>query len=154
MIGKLFSALETAFQPHSGDSSGHDEHAMHLAAAVLMVEVTRSDHEVSPAEEAKLIELIRRRFSLDREETEELIGIAHGEVADSVSLHPFTRRLTDALTLEERIHLVELLWELAFADGRIDKYEEHLIRHLAELLYVPHAAFIRAKHRAERTVGA
>lgn len=127
---------------------------MQLAAAVLMVEVMRSDHEVSAEEEAKLIELIRRHFDLDQEETEELVRVAHGEVQEAVSLHPFTRRLTDSLDLDQRAHLIELLWELAFADARIDTYEEHLIRHVAELLYVPHSAFIRAKHRAaERSSG-
>ena len=55
---------------------------------------------------------------------------------------------------EEKNHIVELLWEVAYADGELDKYEEHLVRKLADLIYVPHRSFIRAKHRAKARLGA
>ena len=148
MIGKLLRNLVAAAGPDEPGRAGSDEHTLRLAAAVLMVEVMRADHELAPEEEVKLVELIRRRYALDAEETGELVRLAHGEARNAVSLHGFTRRLTDSLGMSERTHIVELLWELAFADGRVDRYEEHLVRQIAEWLYVPHTAFIQAKHRA------
>ena len=148
MLAKLFRTIDAAIRPNEPGRTGHDEHAMQLAAAVLMVEVMRADHEMAEEEETKLVELIRRRYDLDAEETDDLVRLAHGEAHNAVSLHGFTRQLTDNLDVNERTHIVELLWELAFADGRIDRYEEHLVRQIAEWLYVRHTAFIRAKHRA------
>ena len=68
----------------------------------------------------------------------------------SVSLYEFTSRLNEELSPEEKADTVEMLWRVAFADGRLDKYEEHLIRKAADLLHVPHRRFIRAKLKAER----
>ena len=69
---------------------------------------------------------------------------------EAVSLYEFTNRLNDELTPEDKTGIVEMLWRVAFADGRIDKYEEHLVRKAADLLYVPHRRFIRAKLKAGR----
>ena len=154
MLARLFRALDEALKPDAPGRGTHAEHVLQLAAAVLMVEVMRADHELSPQEEEKLVELVQRRYVLDADETGDLIRLARGEADRAVSLNRFTRQLTDNLDVDERAHIVELLWELAFADGRIDRYEEHLVRQIAEWLYVPHAAFIRAKHRAAERLGA
>lgn len=148
MLRKLFRTLDAAMRPDEAGRSARDEHMLQLSAAVLMIEVMRADHELAEEEEAKVVELIQRRYALDAEETQDLVRLAHGEADNAVSLHGFTRQLTDNLDVDERAHIVELLWELAFADGRIDRYEEHLVRQIAEWLYVPHTAFISAKHRA------
>ena len=147
MIKQLLRTLDAAFRPDQG-STPHSEHELRLAAAVLMIEVMRADHHLAPEEEVHLVQLIRRHFDLDDEEARDLITIAHGEADNAVSLHGFTRRLTDSLDVDERGHIVELLWELAYADEHIDRYEEHLVRQIAEWLYVPHTSFVRARHRA------
>lgn len=147
MITKLLRTLESAFRPDQ-DAAPRSEHELRLAAAVLMIEVMRADHHLAPEEETKLVQLIRRHFDLDDEDARDLIAIAHGEADNSVSLQGFTRQLTDSLDVNERGHIVELLWELAYADEHIDRYEEHLVRQIAEWLYVPHSSFIRARHRA------
>lgn len=154
MIAALKQALSDIFGPQNTPSSTDDAHEMRLAAAALMVEVMRTDHETAEEEELRIIALIRDSYDLDERETQALIDLAHEEARAAVSLNTLTRRLTDNLETEDRARLVELLWDVAYADGRIDKYEEHLIRRIAELLYLPHAAFIRAKHRAAERSGA
>ena len=149
MIKKLLSTLDAAFRPDQGDTP-HGEHELRLAAAVLMIEVMRADHHLAPEEETSLVQLIRRHFDLGDDEARDLIAIAQGEADNAVSLHGFTRQLTDSLDVNEREHIVELLWELAYADEHIDRYEEHLVRQIAEWLDVPHSSFIRARHRAAR----
>ena len=154
MIGTLLEKIEAALSPPASRPPDHSEHVLQLAAAVLMVEVMRADHHMAAEEEDRLAQLISGRFGLDNEETADLIRLAHGEADQAVSLHGFTRQLTDSLDVGERTHVIELLWELAYADGHIDKYEEHLIRQIAEWMYVPHTAFVRARHRAaERAPG-
>lgn len=152
MIAALKRALADIFNPALAEASADLGHELRLAAAALMVEVMRADHFAADEEERRIIELIRSSYSLDDGETAALLDLARREADAAVSLNSLTRRLTDALTVEERANIVELLWQIAFADGRIDKYEEHLVRRIAELLYVPHAAFIRAKNRAAKLI--
>ena len=87
-------------------------------------------------------------FHLEPDEIEKLLTIAKDEVDRAISLHEFTKNVNEALDPEEKVTVIELLWQVAVADKVIDKYEEYFIRKIADLLYVPHKAYIRAKHRA------
>ena len=87
-------------------------------------------------------------FGLDADSAAALVENAERTVEESVSLYEFTRRLNDEATPAEKVEIIEMLWRVAFADGRLDKYEEHLVRKAADLLHVPHRRFIRAKLRA------
>ncbi len=145
MIQRLLNYLDSR---RSARDTGSVERALRLSAAVLMVETMRADFTEAPEERDRIVTLIEDTYGLDRQEAEDLILLAEAEADRAVSLHEFTRRLTDHLDAAEREQLVELLWDLAYADGRIDKYEEYLVRRIADLLYVPHSGFIRAKHRA------
>jgi len=143
---RISKLLSDGFAP-SSEEQGTGE-GVRLAAAVLMVEVMRADFEASEVERASIRDLLRQHFSLDDAEVGELVGRAERRARESTSLRGFTRRLVDRLDAQERERLLELLWSLAYVDGRIDKYEEHLLRRIADLLYLPHSAFIRAKLRA------
>ena len=113
-----------------------------------MIELMGADFEATPEERERILELVGERYDLTTAETHDLVELAEAEAAEATSLQQFTRELTENLEMEDREHLVELLWDVAYADGRVDKYEEHLLRRIAGLLYVSHAAFIRTKHRA------
>lgn len=125
------------------------EQRYRLAAAALLVEVSRADYEVKAIERRAVADAVRRAFGLSTAATEELIRLAEAQSEASTSLYQFTRLINDHFSPEEKEQMVEMLWEVAFADGAVDKYEEHLVRKIAELVYVPHRAFIRAKHRAQ-----
>ncbi|MEN8175771.1 MAG: TerB family tellurite resistance protein [Pseudomonadota bacterium] len=148
MIKRLFKAFDSVLQPVAGENERKQEHDLQIAAVVLMVEVMRADHEVSDTERDRVLSIAGQRFALDDEETRELMELAHQEADVSVSLHRHTRQLTEGLEMAQRVHLVEHLWEVVFADGIVDRHEEHLVRRIADLLYVPHSQFIKAKHRA------
>jgi uncharacterized tellurite resistance protein B-like protein len=126
-----------------------DEAAVPMAATMLLLEVAWADHDISADE----LELIRRAvttlFELPGPLLDDVIARAHADHENETSLYPFTRVLNDALSLEEKTGLVTELWRLAYADDIADKYEEHRIRHIAELLHVPHSQFIAAKLRAK-----
>ncbi len=93
--------------------------------------------------------LISQRFTLTDNETEQLIQLAEQEAEQAIDYHCFTSLINTHFSAEEKVDIVEHLWQIAYADGQINKYEDHLVRKISELIYVPHSAFIAAKHRAE-----
>ncbi len=129
------------------DTQGEDSEAMslELAAASLLIEVSKSDYKEEPAEVDKIHQLLIQHFDLSDDDIDDFMARAHKQNQDSTSLYPFTRYINDNCSNEEKFHLVKALWEVAAEDGEIDKYEEHLIRKIAELIYLPHRDFIRAK---------
>lgn len=124
------------------------DHALRLASAALLVEVTRADHEIHGAERESVMTSLERLFGLPREEVATLLDLAEKEIEQTADLYQFTSLVHQSFTLPQKIQVVELLWRVVFADGVMDKYEEATVRKIAELLYIPHADFIAAKHRA------
>lgn len=123
--------------------------SLELAAAALLVEVARADYHVADDEEAMIGELLRSTLDLSADEVASLIELAHEHSRDAVGLHPFTSVVHERFDPEEKRRLFECLWRVAFADGRIDQYEEHMLRRIAELLHVPHRDFIQTKLRVQ-----
>ena len=93
--------------------------------------------------------LLRSTFDLDDQGLTALEGLAAERSSDAVSLHEFTRVIVDACEPEERCQLIGLMWQVAFSDDHLDKYEEHLIRKVADLLYVSHSDLMRMKHQVK-----
>ena len=125
-------------------------HRLQLASAALMVEVLHADDNVVEAEENELRRILEQRFELSQAEVAALIELAHDEKHAATDYYAFTSLLNEHYSQQQKIDLIEDLWRLAFADDELDRYEEHLLRRLAELLHVPHADFIRTKHRQEK----
>ena len=120
-----------------------------LAVAILLVEVARADFHIDPSERDEIRGVLASAYGIDPVRAAELVAGAERAAEEAVSLYDFTRRLNDELTPREKTTIIEMLWRIAFADGRIDKYEEHVVRRAADLLNVPHRRFIRAKLAAE-----
>ena len=127
------------------------EHRLQLSSAALMVEILHADDQVTEQEEAKIRQLIKQRFKLSASEIEDLIELAHNEKHEATDYYAFTSLLNEHYSQQQKIKLVEDLWQLAYADGHLDKYEEHLVRRLADLLHIPHQDFIRTKHKTLKT---
>jgi uncharacterized tellurite resistance protein B-like protein len=120
-----------------------------LAAAALMIEVATIDEDFDDKETAALTAELRRQFELDNATLHKLVERARAERNDATSLYQFTRLVNDAFTAEEKCLLLLGMWRVAFADGDLNKYEEHIIRRVSELIYVPHTDFIRTKRAAK-----
>lgn len=129
------------------EDSQDEEHALQLATATLLVEISRADTHIRDEERAAIVSTIEQAFDLSREETEELVELAESEADNATSLYQFTRLLNKHFSREQRRHIVELLWQVAFADFHIDKYEEYFVRKIADLLHVSHVDYIRAKRK-------
>ena len=126
----------------------HSAHGRHLAAAALLIEVARADYGFDPREQLALQEALRRSFDLSHAEIETLLALAEAEAREATSSYAFTRLINEEYSDEEKSDLLRAMWSVAFADGEVDKYEEHLIRKIAGLIYVPHQEFIRTRLQA------
>jgi uncharacterized tellurite resistance protein B-like protein len=125
------------------------ESALRLATAILMVEVARADHVFEKSELVRMLALIESHFALSPEHAADLIDSAAESAADIVHLHDFTQLLHKHLTDREKARIVGLLWQVAYADGRLDKYEDSLVLKISDLLYVSRGRVMRLKHDAE-----
>lgn len=134
----------------SPDDSKPSEHQLHLAAAALLFEVSRSDHSIDDAERDKITSLVESVLDLSKQETQEILELAEQEAHESTSLHSFTSLINEHWDVEQKLRLAESLWQVAFADDRLDDHEVHLMRKIQRLLYLPHKPFIAARMRAKK----
>lgn len=135
--------------PQGGESSAH---TLELATAVLMVEVARADGHLDEAETEAVMRALRSRFTLSGQEVADLFELARERSEHSHDLYSFTEALNRALDEPQRIRIFQMLWEMAWADGRADDHEAHLLRRLADLLHIRHGDAIGAKLRAQAAV--
>ena len=126
-----------------------DEKTSIKACIALLLETSMADEVLEESELSALKETLIKDFNISEEEITELIEISKQNVDDSTSLYEFTRDINDNFDSNERIKLIESMWKIAYADGNIDKYEEHIIRKVSSLIYVAHSDFIQAKLNAK-----
>ena len=123
----------------------NDEQILHLASAVLLLEVSRADFDIQDEELISIAQSLSERFNFSDNEANNLIKLARTEQDSHVSIHPFIKIINDSCSAEEKKILLEDLWRVAYADDKLDKYEEYQIRKVADLLYIPHSVFIQTK---------
>lgn len=145
MITRFIESLRESLEPR--DTLPDTVIALQRAVAVLLVDVAKADWVDEPEERRTIGAVLQSHFALGSEEAETLIDEAEKLQDIEASLHAHLATLNAQWSVEQRVRLVDELWSVAFADGELSKYEEHTIRRLANLLHVPHADFIKAKHR-------
>lgn len=145
MINKLSRFFERHLQPANGVASEFTPHQKQLAIAALLVEVAMADHQVSDSELLRLSQALTQKFALTADEIEALISNARAETDHATSLHQFTLLVNQHCDLNEKFALVKAMWEMAYADGELHKYEDYTIRKVADLIHLSHSDFIRAK---------
>jgi len=146
----LFDALV----PHAGaPDDAPAQHNLQLATAVLLVEVMRADREIDPEERSTLLAAIRARFALSAQEGAALLELAGQTSRQATDYFAFTSRINESYPMEQKIAIVELMWRVAYADGRLSAHENHLMRKIGDLLYIPHGAYVAAKLRARGARG-
>ena len=113
-----------------------DRQDLRLSVAVLMVEAARQDDTFDAAERAGIQNLLARKFSLSPDECSVLLAAAETRASQMVQMHGHTSAVFEQMSYEDRVHLVEMLWEVVYADGQLHDYEASLLRRVAGLLYV------------------
>ena len=143
MLANIRKFLDNHLGP--GDATASDKHSIEVATAALLVEIVRMDGETQPAEREAVLRAVRGKFHLTSEEAQTLIDLAEQEAREATDYYQFTSIINRRFSQPQKIRVVELLWEVAYADQEANPYEEHLIRKLADLLYVDHRDYITAK---------
>ena len=144
----MIRALKSLFEASDSESEDALRHRLQLASAALLIETARADFTQDQAEQAAMETLLCSALKLNEMEVQQLIKQASARVDESISLYEFTRLINDHFTSNQKLQLIHNMWVVAWADNSVDRYEEHLIRQVAELTYVPHEHYIRSKYKA------
>ena len=139
----MLKSLKSLFDRSEDDQP--TAHSVEVAAAALLIEVGRADYESDAEEQKAIIEAIRLGSGVEDGELASLVASAQETAERSTSLYEFTTLINAQYSMDEKFVLIKALWRVAAADGDIHRYEDHLIRRIADLLYVAHTDFIRAK---------
>ncbi len=154
----MLQSIKTFFQEKisavSDDKPDSSEHALQLATAALLIEMTRADFEVKDEERRAVTTAIQSAFQLSLDETTALITLAEEEVNQATDMFQFAALINKQFPRERKILVLEHLWTVAFADAELEKYEEHLIRKVTTLLHLDHKDFIDAKLRVKQRMSA
>ncbi len=149
MIDAIGEFFRDRLQVQKNSDSAED--AVRLAAAALLFEVAMSDYDVGEEERTTIQQLVREQFDLDDTDASVLATLAQQRVRESVGLHGFTSLINQHWSEKDRLNLVEQMWRVVYADGRLDDHELHLMRKIQRLLHIPQKDFVSAKLRHKPT---
>lgn len=125
-----------------------EHHSIELATAALLVEVVRSDAGIVPSEQQAVLRAVREKYSLSDEEAQTIFRLAEEEVRTANDYYQFTSLINRHFDQQQKQHVIELMWRVAYADAELAAHENHVLRRIAELLHVTHGDYIAAKMRA------
>ena len=146
LVDRVAGTLSKSAQQEQ--DSAERQHAIRMATAVLMVDVARADNDFDESEFDLLLDLVRHHFRLSPDEASELAAAAHEQAEELVEISRFTSLLHNSLSEDEKEHVIDLLWKVAYADGRLSKHEDSMVLKIGDLLYVNRARVMRLKHDA------
>ena len=149
---KDFFSLHLAPEGEFGQAP--NERALRVASAALLLVTMRVDQVSTPAEEQAVLELLQRHFAMTDAETRALIELAESQASDASGDYVFTSVLNKGLDASQKLALVEMMWEIVYMDGRLDAHENHLMRKVADLLYIPQGDYVAAKARGRAAAAA
>jgi uncharacterized tellurite resistance protein B-like protein len=147
MLNALRKFFDQHIAPQPDEPKASAERRAQIAAAVLLVEVARADHDYSEGERQTVLASVQNKFGLSATEAQEMLALAEAESREAHDIFQFTSKIDASFSPEQKVRLIEELWRAAYADSVLHEYEEHLIRRVADMLHLSHSQFIGAKLR-------
>lgn len=132
----MLKFLKSLFSGDEEEATKSVENDERIAAAALLIEAAVSDHEYQDAERDAIVRVLVRHYDISETEAREVLKAAEEMHAKSDQFFYFTRTINERFPLETRVQMIEMLWEIVYADGKVADYEAHLLRRIAGLLYV------------------
>ena len=145
MIDKIKSFFSKNVLEAETETTSPDQ----LATAALLIEVMVIDGDLDDQEMQAIAGTLSNMLDLSKEQIDQLIELSKEEVAEATSLYQFTKEINEHFDIEKKLSLMTAMWRVAFADGHLDKYEENIIRRVADLLHIRHSEYIRCKANAK-----
>ncbi|KAA3614722.1 MAG: TerB family tellurite resistance protein [Calditrichaeota bacterium] len=146
----MISKLQQLFKNVTQNEAEEKNNKLEIATSVLFLELAYADFNIAPEEEKHMHKSIEDFFSLSSEEVKELVELAREKRDDRNDIWLFTDQIKQNFSRDDKIRILEMLWELVYADGHMDKYEEALMRKITPLLGLSHAEMIQAKLKAKK----
>jgi len=146
-IKAFFDTLKTESEAPAGFQDRH------VAVAALLVEAAGLDGEFDEGEARVIRGLLERKFDFSPEELDSLMEEGRRTAADTTQIVRFTQAIKDACSYEERVEMMEMLWEVVYADGELHHYESNLLRRVGGLLYVDDRDRGAARKRVRERLG-
>ncbi len=145
----MLNQIKLFFEQHLALSAPSEtpEEKLPLATVALFLEMMQMDDRVEVKEQNIILSLINQNFSITTEQSTSLLQLAEQQRTQATDYYQFTSLINKEYSQEQKVRLIESLWKIAFIDGILSIQEEYLVRKIADLLYVPHSAFIMAKNR-------
>ena len=145
----MIEAIQNFFKTRieSKESDEEKETAARVAAAALLFEAAMSDYQLDDVERQTIKDLIIEQFNLDRTDAMTLIALAESQAKEATGLHGFTTLINQNWSETERVNLMEKMWRVVYADGRLDDHELHLMRKIQRLLHIPQVDYVAGKLR-------
>jgi uncharacterized tellurite resistance protein B-like protein len=153
MLRALKDLFDAVAGPPTAGGQEDEAHRLELAAAVLLVEVMRADPQAHASEKEAVLRGLQHRFPLAPDELARLVELAEDKARGANDFYAFTSTINERFGHEQKVRMVEAMWEVAFADGHLDAHENHLISKVAGLLHVTHGEYIAAKLHAKQALG-
>jgi len=141
-LKRFFNKITT---DDSSDTDQNVEHDIRVAACALFLEMARIDESFTEEETDTILSILKEKYGLSREHADALLSAADEELEGSIDYWQFARLINENYSTEEKIEVIETLWRIVYVDGKLDKYEDHLIHKLSTLLRLSHNQLIDAK---------
>lgn len=148
MIAKIERFVKQFFDEQISEPDNIDEHALMIATAVLFLEIAYADFTIKPDEEKHMQDTLSTFFNIPDNEVVELIEVAKEKRLKRQDIWLFSNLINEKFERSQKMWILEHLWKLIYADGVVDKYEDHLIRKIATLVGLSHQEMIQAKIKA------
>ena len=142
ILKRFFSKTESELSKNANQPTEHD---VRIAACALFVEMARIDEKFTEAEMQTILSIVQQRYGLTQEHADALVAEADKELDKSVDLWQFARLINENYSPDEKIEIIEILWQMVFVDGKMDRYEHYLMNKLKNLLRLSHDQLIAAK---------
>jgi uncharacterized tellurite resistance protein B-like protein len=153
MIKSLKDLFDSLLPPAPGSDPQAVEHALQLATAVMLVEVMRADASFHPGEREAVLAALRDKFALGDDEAQRLAELAETTAHQATDLFSFTSRINEHFDMPQKLRMLEHMWLVAYADGRLSEHERHVLWRISDLLHVPQGAYVHARMRAQQQMG-
>jgi len=152
----MIDFVKVFFSKRNHDDSSNQRrqrpHDIRVATCALLLEMSNIDDEFSALERKSIISILKRNFDLSDEHATTLLEASNKELKGSIDIWQFTNLINQNYSIEEKIRVVEMVWNVVYADGKLDKHEDYLVHKLAHLLRLTHKQLIEAKMKVKKSV--
>jgi uncharacterized tellurite resistance protein B-like protein len=151
MIASIKDFFTKFIEPGTKQTEADKLKSLQIATAALLLEMMRMDERIAVEERNSIVATLTQQFGLDSGQLATLLDLADQEARQATGYYQFTSLINKTCSADQKIRIIENLWQVAMCDGHLDAHELHLMRKIADLLYVGHADYVAAKQRARQT---